>query len=69
MASKTLPELLKDVQAIGREREALHLKAKKLWETIDPLLVAAEAERRANPSPEGEAQGIGIEEILDPNDV
>ncbi len=59
MASKALVELLKDVQAISREREALHLKAKKLWEKIDPLLIEAEAERRANPSPEGEAQGVG----------
>ncbi len=59
MASKTLAELQADLQAVNREREALRSKARKLTEKIDPLLVAAEAERRANPSPEGEAQGLG----------
>ena len=59
MAIKQLNELLADSQAITREREALRLKAKKLWEKINPLLDAAEAERRANPSPGGQAQGVG----------
>ncbi len=59
MASKTLADLQADLQAVNREREALHSKARKLTEEIEPFLVEAEAERRANPSPDGEAQGIG----------
>ena len=59
MAAKQLDELLADSQAITREREALRLKGKKLWEKINPLLDAAEAKRRANPSPGGQPQGVG----------
>ncbi|MCH8812531.1 MAG: hypothetical protein IID07_11930 [Gemmatimonadetes bacterium] len=57
--AKELAELQADLQAVNREREALHSKAKKLTEKIDPLLEQAEAERRAHPSTEGEAQGVG----------
>ena len=59
MASKTLAELQADLRAVSREREALRSKARKLTEKIEPFLVAAEAERRANPSPDGDAQGVG----------
>ena len=59
MAAKTLDDLHADLRAVTRERDALRLKAKKIQEKIEPLLVAAEAERRAHPSPDGPAQGIG----------
>ncbi len=59
MASKTLAELQADLQAVNREREALRSKAKKITGKINPLLERAEADRRAHPSTEGEAQGIG----------
>ncbi len=63
MASKTLAELQADLQAVSRERMALQSKARKLTEEIEPFLVAAEAERRTNPSSEGEVQGIGAEDV------
>ena len=57
--AKKLDELLGDLHAVSRERSALHLKAKKIQEKINPLLAEAEAERRAHP-PEGtESQGVG----------
>ena len=59
MATKTLDDLHADLRAVTRERDALRFKAKKIQEKIDPLLIEAEAERRANPSPDGPAQGIG----------
>ena len=59
MAAKTLDDLHADLRAVTRERDALRLKAKKIQEKIDPMLIEAEAKRRANPSPEGEPQGIG----------
>ena len=59
MAAKTLDELHADLQAVTREREALRLKAKKIQEEIDPLLIEAEAKRRANPTPGAKPQGIG----------
>ena len=59
MASKTLADLQADLQAVNREREALRSKTRKLTEEIEPFLVAAEVERRANPSPDGEAQSVG----------
>ncbi len=57
--AKKLDELLADARAVSREREALRLKAKALQEKIDPLLAKAEAERRANPTPGAESQGVG----------
>ena len=57
--AKELAELQADLQAVNREREALRSKAKELTEQINPLLEQAEAERKANPSTEGKAQGIG----------
>lgn len=59
MAVKTLDDLHADLRAVTREREALRLKAKKIQEKINPLLIEAEAERRAHPTPGAEAQGIG----------
>ena len=59
MASKTLAELQADLQAVNREGEALLSKARKLTEKIEPFLIAAEAKRRANPSPDGAAQEVG----------
>ena len=57
--AEELAELQADLQAINREREALHSKAKKLTAKIDPLLEQAEVERRANSGTGGEAQSIG----------
>ena len=59
MAAKTLDELHADLRAVTRERDALRLKAKKIQEKIEPLLVEAEAERRAHPTPGAKPQGIG----------
>lgn len=59
MATKTLDELHADLRAVTRERDALRLKAKKIQAKIDPLLIEAEAGRRAHPSPDGKPQGIG----------
>ncbi len=55
MDDKTLDELHTDLRVVTRERDALRLKAQKIQAEIDPLLAAAEAERRANPTPGAEA--------------
>ncbi len=59
MAKKQLAELQGDQRAVSRAREALQSKARKIQKQIDPLLAEAEAERRANPPPGTEAQGVG----------
>lgn len=57
--AKELDVLLAESRAIGREREALRLKAKALWAEINPLLEEAERKRKANPTPGTEAQTVG----------